>query len=336
MIAKIKSRVDFSGIVNYANNVKEKSARVIGSNGVLLVDNRTIAGSFQAQLRIPDANGRLHHLGKPVKHISIAFSPEDITRFPDNEVGDRFMAQLAEEWMREMGIDPENTQYIIARHFDKEHPHCHLVFNRIANDGSVISDSNERFRNEEACRRIKKRHSLTFGSSRSQRINPDRLRKYEAEKLYIRKIVLDNLARSKGWETFARLLEQNGVTLSFCTDEKTGRIRGVAYGHDGFRISGSKLGQHGKYTYGNLSKQLGKYDLRPEIVSRPVFIRERKIVYIPIVRYVEILASLRPLVSNTYGSRSANREHEVGRRGRSRERIDDHIEEETTSYKFKM
>lgn len=336
MIAKIKSRVDFSGIVNYANNVKEKSARVIGSNGVLLVDNRTIADSFQTQLRIPDAKGRLHHLGKPVKHISIAFSPEDIARFPDNEDGDRFMTQLAEEWMRKMGIGPEITQYIIARHFDKEHPHCHLVFNRIANDGSVISDSNERFRNEEACRRIKKRHGLIFGSSRSQRINPDRLRKYDAEKLYIRKIVLDNLDRSKDWETFARLLEQDGVTLSFCTDEKTGRIRGVAYEHDGFRISGSKLGQHGKYTYGNLSKQLGNYDLKPEIVSRPEFIRERKIVYIPIVRYIEILAGLRPLVDNTCGSRGANREHEVGRRGRSWERIDDHIEEETTSYKFKM
>lgn len=336
MIAKIKSRVDFSGIVNYANNVKEKSARVIGTNGVLLVDNRTIADSFQAQLRIPDANGRLHHLGKPVKHISIAFSPEDIARFPDNEDGDRFMAQLAEEWMCEMGINPENTQYIIARHFDKEHPHCHLVFNRIANDGSVISDSNERFRNEEACRRIKKRHGLTFGSSRSQRINPDRLRKYEAEKRYIRKIVLDKLDRSKDWETFARLLEQDGIALSFCTDEKTGRIRGVAYEHDGFRISGSKLGQHGKYTYGNLSKQLGKYDLKPEIVSRPEFIRERKIVYIPIVRYVEILSSLRSIFGNTSGSQSANREHEVGRRGRSWERIDDHIEEETTSYKYKM
>jgi len=94
MIAKIKSRVDFSGIVNYVNNVKEKSARIIGSNGVLLVDNSTISDSFQTQLRIPDANGKLHHLSKPVKHVSIAFSPEDAARFPDNEKGDRFMAQL--------------------------------------------------------------------------------------------------------------------------------------------------------------------------------------------------------------------------------------------------
>lgn len=336
MIAKIKSRVDFSGIVNYANDVKEKSARVIASNGVLLMDNRSISDSFQAQLRTPDANGKLHHLSKPVKHISIAFSPKDTALFPDNVQGDRFMAQLAEEWMREMGMNPSETQYIIARHFDKAHPHCHLVFNRIANDGSVISDSNEKFRNEEACRRIKKRHNLTFGNVRSQRINPDRLRKYEAENLLIRRLVADRLAQSKDWQTFARLLEEDGIILSFCTDESTGRIRGIAYDHKDFRISGSKLGHHGRFTYGNISKQLGGFDIKTEIASRPEFVRERKIVYTPIFRYVEILNSLRSLDINAGGANNANREQEVGKRGRSWQRIDDHIEEETTSYKFKL
>ena len=106
MICKIKSRADFSGVVNYANDIKAKSARVIGSNGVLLVSNRTIAYSFESQLRIPDADGRIHRLSKPVKHISIAFSPKDAERFPDNEEGDRFMEQIAREWIQEMGIDP--------------------------------------------------------------------------------------------------------------------------------------------------------------------------------------------------------------------------------------
>ena len=334
MIAKITTRSDFSGIVNYANNVKEKSARIIGNNGVLLIDNSTIADSFQAQLRIPDVNGKLHHLSKPVKHVSIAFSPEDAHRFPDNEGGDHFMAQLAEEWMKEMGIDPENTQYVIARHFDKQHPHCHLVFNRIANDGSVISDSNERRRNEAACRKIKQRHKLTFGSSQSRKINPECLRKYDAEKLAIRQLVQNCISLSRDWETFARQLEQDGIIVTFSADEKSGKIRGISYDRIGFRISGSKLGQHGKYTYGTLCKKFGRMDEKPEIAARPEFIRERKIVFIPIVRYVEILTHL--LVSQSSGSQSANREYEVGRPGRSWERIDDRIEEETTSYKFKM
>ena len=334
MIAKITTRTDFSGIVNYANNVKEKSARIIGNNGVLLIDNSTISDSFQAQLHIPDANGKLHHLSKPVKHVSIAFSPEDAHRFPDSKEGDRFMAQLAEEWMKEMGVDPENTQYVIARHFDKQHPHCHLVFNRIANDGSVISDSNERRRNESACRRIKQRHSLTFGNSQSRKINPDRLRRYDAEKLAIRQLVHNCISLSRDWETFAKQLEQNGIIVSFSMDEKSSKIRGISYDRNGFHISGSKLGQHGKYTYGTLSKQFGRMGEKPKIAARPEFIREKKIIYIPIVRYVEILSRL--LVSQSSGSQSTNREHEVGRRGRRWERIDDHIEEETTSYKFKM
>ena len=334
MIAKITTRTDFSGIVNYANNVKEKSARIIGNNGVLLIDNSTISDSFQAQLHIPDANGKLHHLSKPVKHVSIAFSPEDAHRFPDSKEGDRFMAQLAEEWMKEMGVDPENTQYVIARHFDKQHPHCHLVFNRIANDGSVISDSHERRRNESACRRIKQRHGLTFGNSQSRKINPDRLRRYDAEKLAIRQLVHNCISLSRDWETFAKQLEQNGIIVSFSMDEKSGKIRGISYDRNGFRISGSKLGQHGKYTYGTLCKKFGHMGEKPEIAGRPEFIREKKIIYIPIVRYVEILSRL--LVSQSSGSQSANREREVGRRGKSWDRIDDHIEEETTSYKLKM
>ena len=234
--------------------------------------------------------------------------------------------------MQEMGIDPENTQYVIARHFDKKHPHCHLVFNRIANDGSVISDSNERRRNEAACRRIKQRHGLTFGNRQSQQINPERLRRYDTEKLLIRQLVLNNLSQSNDWNTFAQLLAQDGITLSFCTDSNTGRIRGLAYEHNGFRISGSKLGLHNQFIYGNLCKQFGIMDANRSVSAQSGVVKQRNITYIPVVRYIEILTNLPK--ANT--GRGDNREYEVGRRGRSWERIDDHIEEETTSYKFKM
>ncbi len=161
MIAKFKNRVDFAGIVNYAHDHKndDKRARIIGYQGVCIVSNQTITDSFNAHLRHLDSNGKVHHLSQPVKHISIAFSPKDAPRFPDNEAGDRFMAQLVEEWLLGMGI--KNAQYIVARHFDKKHPHCHLVFSRIDLDGNVISSFNELVRNAKVCREIKMRHGLT-------------------------------------------------------------------------------------------------------------------------------------------------------------------------------
>jgi len=41
-----------------------------------------------------------------------------------------------------------DTQYIIVRHQDREHPHVHIVFNRIDNNGKTISDRNDMYRNE--------------------------------------------------------------------------------------------------------------------------------------------------------------------------------------------
>lgn len=254
MIAKIKTRTDFSGIVNYANDKEKKVARVIGSNGLLLINNETMTDSFMAQLNIRDENGRLHNISKPVKHISIAYSPEDAARFPDNVSGDNFMKQLAEEWMKEMGINPENTQYVIVRHFDKDHPHCHLVYNRIQNDGSLIPDSLERRRNIEACKKIKVRHGLTFGNPLKPEINENKLRKYEKARNQIRTIVTGAKMKSSSWKEFENLLSSNGVTLNLCFDKK-GNIKGVAYEKDGFMISGSRLGSHGAFTYVTLSKK---------------------------------------------------------------------------------
>lgn len=171
MITKFKNRVDFAGLVSYANDIKseEKRGRLLSFQGVCVVSNETIADSFNTHLRHPDSRGRVHHIGQPVKHVSISFSSEDAHLFPDNEHGDRFMAQLVDEWLQGMGIT--NAQYIVARHFDKTHPHCHLVFSRIDLDGNVISAFNERIRSAKVCKEIKLRHGLTFGNSSGEKVN---------------------------------------------------------------------------------------------------------------------------------------------------------------------
>jgi len=78
MIANIKTRVDFGGIVNYANDQKnkKKSATLLAHEGVCIVSNKTIADSFQIQASMRPK------VKSPVKHVSLAFSPQDAARFP--------------------------------------------------------------------------------------------------------------------------------------------------------------------------------------------------------------------------------------------------------------
>lgn len=264
MIAKFKNRIDFTGLVSYANDIKsdEKRGRLLSYQGVCIVSNETIADSFNTHLRRPDGNGKIHHIGQPVKHVSISFSPEDAHLFPDNEEGDRYMAQLVDEWLRGMGIT--NAQYIVARHFDKAHSHCHLVYSRIALDGSVISAYNEQLRSADVCKKIKLRHGLTFGNSSGEKVNRDRLLPVQQALFYLKTAVIVAADNASSWTEFQGALEAQGIEACFSFNRTTGEVRGISFAKGDYRFAGSKLSKQ-KLTY---SKLVGKFGELPNMGVR--------------------------------------------------------------------
>lgn len=269
MIAKFKNRIDFTGLVDYANDIKsdEKRGRLLSYQGVCVVSNETIADSFNTQLRRPDSQGKIHHIGKPVKHVSISFSPEDAHLFPDNEEGDRYMAQLVDEWLRGMGIT--NAQYIVARHFDKAHPHCHLVYSRIALDGSVISAYNEQLRSADICKKIKLRHGLTFGNSSGEKVNRDRLLPVQQALFDLKTAVIASADNASSWVEFQRELEAQGIEACFSFNRTTSEVRGISFAKDGCRFAGSKLSKQ-KLTYGKLAAKFGALPVEGlDVLSTP-------------------------------------------------------------------
>lgn len=269
MIAKFKKRIDFTGLVSYANDIKsnEKRGRLLSYQGVCVVSNETIADSFNTQLRRPDSKGKIHHIGKPVKHVSISFSPEDAHLFPDNEQGDRFMAQLVDEWLRGMGIT--NAQYIVARHFDKAHSHCHLVYSRIALDGSVISAYNEQLRSADVCKKIKLRHGLTFGNSSGEKVNRDRLLPVQQALFDLKTAAIASADNASSWVEFQRELEAQGIEACFSFNRTTSEVRGISFAKDGCRFAGSKLSKQ-KLTYGKLAAKFGALPVEElDVLSTP-------------------------------------------------------------------
>ena len=255
MIAKIKTRADFGGIVNYANDQKNKKkcATLLAHEGVCVISNKTIADSFQIQASMRPK------VKSPVKHVSLAFSSQDISRFPDNEEGDALMVEIAKKWMEQMGIS--NTQYIIARHHDTRHPHCHLVFNRIDNEGNLISDSNERIRNAKVCRALTKEYKLYFAPKNSKARNKSRLRPHQLRKYNLRSSTLDALAASRSWHDFFRMLKEKEIDVRFNHAENSDKIRGISFCMDEFSIAGSKLDSDLSFnrlcaTLGNVAKEL--------------------------------------------------------------------------------
>ncbi|WP_195668011.1 relaxase/mobilization nuclease domain-containing protein [Bacteroides intestinalis] len=259
MIAKIKTRVDFGGIVNYANDQKNKKkcATLLAHEGVCAINNKLIADSFglQASMR--------PKVKSPVKHVSLAFSSQDISRFPDNEEGDALMVEIAKKWMEQMGI--RNTQYIIDRHHDTKHPHCHLVFNRIDNEGNLISDSNERICNAKVCRALTKEYGFYFAPKNSKARNKSRLRPHQLRKYNLRSSVLDAQVNSRSWNDFISTLKGQDIDMRFNHAENSDKIRGISFCMDEFSIAGSKLDRD--LSFNNLCTMLG--DVAAELIIQP-------------------------------------------------------------------
>ena len=247
MIGKQTKGTSFGGCVRYVlKEEKSKLLEAVGVNG----SPEQMAEQFELQALLNDKVKNI------VGHTSLNFSPEDSARLKSD---DALMLSIAHDYMKLMGI--ENTQYIIARHIDREHPHCHIVFNRIDNDGNLISDSNERIRNAKVCRALTKEYKLYFAPKNSKARNKSRLRTHQLRKYNLRSSTLDALAASRSWHDFFHMLKEKGIDVRFNHAENSDKIRGISFCMDEFSIAGSKLDSDLSFnrlcaTLGNVATEL--------------------------------------------------------------------------------
>ena len=233
MIAKIVKVSSFKGVVNYILD-KEKDAKILICDGLFVENKNTIAMSFDAQSKMNPK------VTKPVGHISLAFHKED-----EHHLTDRAMAGIALEYLKEMGIT--DTQVLIVRHFDKEHPHVHIAFNRIANNGRTISDRNERIRSARICKELTKKYNLYFASGK-ERVKQHRLKEPDKTKYGLYSILKSEVSRCGDWQQLAANLEKQGVDMRFKYKGKSDEVQGVVFIMNGYSFSGSKIDRQFSYS----------------------------------------------------------------------------------------
>jgi len=246
MMAKIVKGSSFGGCVRYVTG--KKDARLLAAEGVLLENKQSIIDSFETQSLL---NPRL---GRNVGHISLNFSAQDAAK-----ISDAFMAKIAGEYMQKMGI--ADTQFIVVRHNDREHPHCHIVFNRVDNDGATISDKNDRMRSVRACRTLTERHGLYIAGGK-ENVNRQQLRDPDSVKYAIYDAVKAALPECKSWSDLERKLSREGIAVTFKYSGGTDTKQGVIFGKDGFSFNGSKIDR--QFSFSKLDTALNANAQRQE------------------------------------------------------------------------
>ena len=257
MIGGITKGSCFSGCVEYALALKEKNkeARLLYSEGLLTDTPKDIIDGFECQRHL---NSRVQHW---CGHISLSYSPKDAER-----MSDEFMVTLALEYMDKMGI--KNTQFIIARHLDKEHPHCHIVYNRVDNDGKCVSDSFEYYRNNEICDEMKQKYGLTYGENKDN-VKTQSLKGRPKIRQEIYLAVQTAKRSAKDWTTFQRELAQKGVTVRKKFRRGSTEVDGLSYFKDGQKFKASQVDRNGRCSYDVICKALNRNKNRQSQPTSP-------------------------------------------------------------------
>ena len=226
MIAKIMKGSGFKGVINYILDPK-KGTELIDSSGVRTDCISHIAQSFIDQTEL---NPRV---GKVVGHISLSFSVQD-----SSKLRNKFMAQMIREYMEKMRI--KDTQYIIGRHFDKEHPHVHITFNRIDNNGKTIFDRNDRFRSEKICKEVTAKYGLYFAGGK-EKVKEHRLKEPDKTKYEIYQALKTEIARCRDWTTLLSHLEKQDIGVRFKYKGNSQEVQGIIFEKNGYHFDGSKV-----------------------------------------------------------------------------------------------
>ena len=261
MVGKVISGSSFSGTVGY---VMKEESRILEAEGIMPPEVKDMVQDFKDQTLL---NPRLKNT---VGHISLSFSPKDAPRMTD-----ALMTQIAKEYMQKMGIT--DTQYLLVRHLDQPHPHCHLVYNRVGNNGQTISDRNIKIRNAKVCRELTEKYGLYLAPGKDD-VRRERLREPDKTRYEIYDAIKGSLPKCKSWNDLEGKLKEQGIGVRYKYCGNTDRKQGVLFSKNGFEFSGSKIdrafsftkldnrfnhiqqqSQHRTTLLGNLSAGAGSY-----------------------------------------------------------------------------
>ena len=253
MMAKIVHGSNFKGVVDYILD-KGKGVQVVAHEGLFMENKDTIAMSFDIQSQM---NGKV---AKPVGHIALSFSKEDEPRLTNH-----VMAHIALEYMEKMGL--RDTQFFIARHFDKEHPHVHIAFNRIGNDGRTISDRNERLRSTRICKELTLKYGLHMAGSK-ENVKRNRLKEPDRTKYRLYDILKTEVGRCGNWDVLVANLHRQGVEVRFKHKGQTDEVQGVVFTMNGYHFNGSKVDRRFSYSKIDAALQRNRNEERMELMPK--------------------------------------------------------------------
>lgn len=240
MISKvIKPGKSFAGACRYLCSNRER-AEVLFSEGIRDYDHLLMAADFESQRQLNPC------LKSPVQHIILAWYPGEV-------INGENMAEIAIEYLKRIQVS--NTQFIIVRHNDRDHPHAHILFNRVDNDGRTIKDNFLGLRGKKVAQQLTQEYGLTPAIKKNlQRTQMERMNGYDATRYEIFQAITELLPKCRTMDDLKICLGREKIDMVFKFKGQTDEVQGISFIKGKFKYKGSEIDR--SFSYGKLQKKL--------------------------------------------------------------------------------
>jgi hypothetical protein len=239
MMGKIpKSGKSFKGCVEYC--MLKKDAVVLDADGLRTDEVAHTIADFNMQRKMRPS------LGQAVGHIALNWSPEDAQKLTDE-----LMVKIAKEYLTKMKIT--GTQVLMVRHHDTNHPHLHLVFNRVNNEGKTISDANQRWNNVKVCKALTLKYGFHMAEGKDK-VNRHRLKGTDKVKYQLHDQIKAILPTVKSMDELQKQLAKQGISMLYKYKNGTLEVQGISFSKGEYQFKGSEIDR--SLSYGKICKTI--------------------------------------------------------------------------------
>ena len=236
MIGKVITGKSFGGCVRYV--VQKQDAEILYAEGVRTEHLNQTIRDFDMQRKANPG------LGKAVGHIALSWSAND-----QSKLSNEMMMDVAREYLERMKI--QNTQFLIVKHQDKNHPHVHIIYNRINNEGKTISDAFQHKRNTSVCKELTSKYGFHLAKDKAQ-VNRQQLKGEDRMKYELFDKIKSVQAQANSLDHLNLLLAGHGIEMIYKYKGNSNEIQGVTFKKEEYSFKGSDIDR--TLSYGNLRK----------------------------------------------------------------------------------
>jgi len=262
MIGKVpKPGKSFGGCIEY--NVLKKDAAMLYADGVRIDKIAHTIDDFNMQRKMNPG------LGQAVGHIALSWSPNDKDKLDDDK-----MVEIAKEYLQKMKI--QDTQVLMVRHKDKEHPHLHIVYNRVNNQGKTISDKFQHYNNLKISKQLTLKHGMYMGKGKEQ-VNRQQLKGIDKLKYELHDALKATIKKVGSVTELKNELAKQGIDTYFKFKSGTTEIQGISFGKGKYKFKGSEIDR--SLSYGKITQEIRQnvQQRQSEQVQHKQFVSDLKV-----------------------------------------------------------